>query len=388
MRAAETRSRNEDPCGRNGWAQAPRMVRVYNAIVARWLAFAVLLALAGSTAQPAAADDPEALLRSAATHLQQGDAAQAIHDLKAALAANPRLAAAHMLLGQAYLAQHSVEMAADAKAELQQALDLDPHLLWAHFYLAKIYLDLGRNQQAKEQLEQGLKEQPNIPHFLSLLGEADRKLGDPQASIELNHKALEVDSRMTPAHYYAALAYLDLKQEDAAIRELEAAIRSPYIAPEMCTALASLYAKRQRFAEAEALDRKAIALDATRPETYLNLARLYNSQGASDKALTALGLVFPEGKTFPADAYYEKLQADAAFEEGRAYQAKKMTSQALAAYLRCLDLDAGNGAAHRQLAELYLKKGDTASARDHADAAEKLGTPVEPALRQRISQAR
>ena len=75
-----------------------------------------------------------------------------------------------MLLGQAYLAQGSIAMLAEAKAELQQALDLDPNLLWARFYLARIYIDLGLNEKAKEQLERGLKERPDVPHFLSLLG--------------------------------------------------------------------------------------------------------------------------------------------------------------------------------------------------------------------------
>ena len=74
--------------------------------------------------------------------------------------------------------------------------------------------------------------------------------------------------------------------------------------PEMYLALADLYGKRQRFGEAEDLCHKAIALDATRPEAYLNLARLYNAQHASDKALEALQVAMPEGKQFLASAFY------------------------------------------------------------------------------------
>ena len=48
-----------------------------------------------------------------------------------------------MLLGLTYLAQGSTAMIADAKAELQQALDLDAELLWARFYLARLYFDQG-----------------------------------------------------------------------------------------------------------------------------------------------------------------------------------------------------------------------------------------------------
>jgi tetratricopeptide (TPR) repeat protein len=294
----------------------------------------------------------DAQLRAAAEHLQQGHAAQTILECRSVLAVDPRSAPAHMLLGQAYLAQGSIAMIAEAKAELQQALALDPRLLWARFYLAKIYIDQGVNEKARDQLERGLKERPNVPHFLSLLGEVRRKMGDAAASVELNRKALQVDASMTPAHYYLALAYLDLKQDDAAASELELAIHSPYVAPEMYTALAALYGKQQRFAEGEELCRKAIALDALRPEPYLELGRLYNAQRASDKALEALGKVLPEGKEIPASAFYQQLQADICFEQGVAYQNKGKGSQAIEAYLRALEFDPGRSEAHRRLAEL------------------------------------
>jgi tetratricopeptide (TPR) repeat protein len=289
-----------------------------------------------------------------------------------------------MLLGQAYLAQGSAAMIAEAKAELQQALDLDPHLLWARFYLARIYIDQGLNEKAREQLERGLKERPNVPHFLSLLGEVRRKLGDPAASLDLNRKALQIDATMTPAHYYMALAYLDLKQEDTAIGELESSLHSPYVAPEMYVALAALYGKRQRFGDAEELCQKAIALDASRPEAYLNLARLYNAQHAGDKALGALRKALPDGKEFTSSAYYQQLQADICVEQGAAYQIKGKPAQAIEAYSRALDFDPGRGGIHRRLAELYLRKGDSARAIEHATAAEKLGAPIEPPLRGEI----
>ena len=66
-----------------------------------------------------------------------------------------------MLLGQACLALHSVTMMGEAKAELQEALNLDPNLLWARFYLAKVYIDLGKYDRAREELQRGLKQAPN-----------------------------------------------------------------------------------------------------------------------------------------------------------------------------------------------------------------------------------
>jgi tetratricopeptide (TPR) repeat protein len=277
-----------------------------------------------------------------------------------------------MLLGLAYIGQRSTDKIADAKAELRQALDLDPELLMARFYLARLYFDQGLSEKAQEQLQLGLKQRPGLPDFLSLLGEVRRELGDPAASVELNRKALEAGVTVTPAHYFLALAYLDLKQEQAAMAEFEKAIHSPDVTPEMYNSLASLYIKKQRFAAAEDLCRKAIALDRSRPDAYLNLARVYNAQHASDKALEALRGALPEGKEFPATEYYRGLQADLAVERGAAYSAKKLYAQAIDEYARALDLDPRRAVIHRRLAELYRQKGDPAGAALHTKEAEKL----------------
>ena len=291
-------------------------------------------------------------LRAAMKQLQSGNTEAAIQESKAALAQDPRYADAHMLLGQAYLASHSVSMIAEAKAELQQALELDPELLWARFYLAKVYIDLGVYEKAKEQLERGLKIRPDVPHFLSLLGEVHRKLGNPQTSLELNRKALARDPALTPAHYYIALACLDLKDTETAIRELESSLTSPYVVPEMYVTLANLYVERTRLNDAETLCKKAIALDASRAETYVTLARVYNARGSNEQAVSAVKLALPEGKSFPATAYYQQLQADAWFELGRALQAKRNSQQAIEAYSRTLEFDPERTEARRQIEKL------------------------------------
>jgi tetratricopeptide (TPR) repeat protein len=333
---------------------------------------AFLFASAITWAQTPRADLQGAQLGAAAEHLHQGKVEQAIRECKVVLAADARSAPAHMLLGLAYIAKGSVDMVADAKAELQQTLDIDPELVWARFYLARLYLEQGLSEKAQEQLEIGLKQSPGLPQLLSLLGEVRRKLGDPGASLELNRKALEADATLTPAHYFLALAYLDLKQEEPAIAEFEKVIHTPYVTPEMYNALASLYIRKKQFAEAEDLCRKAIALNPSRPDAYLNLARVYNAQHASDKALEVLRAALPEGKEFAVSEYYQGLQADIAVERGAAYTAKKMYAQAIDAYARALDFDPRRAVVHRRLAELYLQKADPARAALHTKEADKL----------------
>jgi tetratricopeptide (TPR) repeat protein len=344
----------------------------YNLAVPGFRLAVVFFASALAWAQAPPADQQGVRLGVAAEHLREGKTEQTIREVKAVLADDPRSAPAHMLLGLAYLAQGSTDKLADAKAELQQTLDLDPELLWARFYLARIYFDQGLNEKAQEQLELGLKQRPELPDFLSLLGEVRRELGDPAASLELNRKAITGGATMTPAHYFLGLAYLDLKQEQAAMAEFEKAIDSPHVTPDTYNALAALYIRKQRFSAAETLCRKAIAMDPSRPDAYLNLARIYNAQNASDKALEALRAALPAGRQFPATDYYRQLQADLAVERGAAYTAKKLYARAVGEYTRALEFDPGRADIHRRLAELYRQKGDPAGAARHTKEADKI----------------
>ncbi len=298
--------------------------------------------------------NPDAIprLKECSAFLERNQAQEAVQSCKTAVGMDPQSGAAHMLLGQAYLALRSASMIAEAKAELQQALDLDSGLVWARFYLAKIYLDTGRPDRAKGELEEALRARPGVSHFLSLLGEAERKLGHPEAALELHRKALAADPKMNTVHYYAALAYMDMKKDDEAISELEASIQSPYVAPELYLTLGSLYAQRKRYREAEAVCRKAIALDSTRSEAWLNLAQLFNAQGQNDKALGALRSALPPGKSFPTSPYYQQLQADIYFEFGRAYAGKGARQEAIRAFEQCLTLDSNRAEARKRLAEI------------------------------------
>jgi tetratricopeptide (TPR) repeat protein len=341
------------------------------------LRIAVALLASGMTSRPIWAQTPPADVQGAklgvaAQDLQQGKTDQTISECKAVLATDPRSAPAHMLLALAYIAKGSPAMIADAKAELQQTIDLDPTLFWARFYLARLYVDQGLNEKAQEQLEIGLKQSPGLPQLLSLMGEVRRKLGDPNASLELNRKALEADPTATPVHYFLALAYIDLKQDQQAIAEFEKVIHTPYVTPEMYNSLAALYLTKKQYAEAEDLCRKAVLLNPSRPDAYLTLARVYNAQHLSDKALQVLASALPQGKSFAVSEYYQGLQADLATERGAAYTDKKMYAQAISAYTSALDLDPRRAAIHRHLAELYTRKGDPASAALHTKEADKL----------------
>jgi len=323
-------------------------------------------------------------LKRGAAHLQRNEKNEALQELRSAVALDPRSGAAHQLLGQAYLMQGSYEAIGEAKSEFVQALALDPSLIWARFYLARIYLDLGNPERAKEELELGLRTRPNVPHLLSLLGEANRKLGNAELAAEQNKRALEADPSFFVAHYYLGLAYLDLRREDEGIHELETAAKSDSAIPDIYISLGSLYLQKGDQDGAIELYKKAITAAPGRPEGHLRLGQAYRFKKMPRLALQELGLAFPDGAHFLNTVYYQQLQADTFFERGLVYQETGEQSRAIEAYLKALELDPSRGNAHRQLAEAFFRQGDYQIALKHALEAGELKTPVEPALLEQI----
>ena len=319
-----------------------------------------------------------------ASYIQRNQAKEALKELRSAVALDPRSGAAHQLLGQAHLMQGSYEAIGEAKSEFVQALALDPGLIWARFYLARIYLDLGNPQRAKEELELGLGTRPNVPHLLSLLGEANRQLGNPELSAEQNKRALEADPSFFVAHYYLGLAYLDLRKQEEGIRELETAAKSEAPIPDIYLSLGSIYVQRGDLDGALELFKKAVVAAPARPEAHLRLGQAYRLKKMAGPALQELALAFPDRTQFLNTAYYQQLEADTLFERGMVYQSTGDRRRAIAEYLKVLEVDPSRGNAHRQLAEVLFRQGEYQDALKHALDAGELQTPVEPVLLEQI----
>jgi tetratricopeptide (TPR) repeat protein len=345
------------------------------------LGFVILRRLDSITAKKALL---QAALNRGATYLERNENDEALKELRSAVALDPRSGAAHQLLGQAYLTQGSYEAIGEAKSEFVQALAWNPNLIWARFYLARIYLDLGNPERAREELQSGLRTRPNVPHLLSLLGEANRQLGNPALSAEQNKRALEADPSFFVAHYYLGLAYLDLRKQEEGIRELETAAKSEAPIPDIYLSLGSIYVQRGDLDGALELFKKAVVAAPARPEAHLRLGQAYRLKKMAGPALQELAMAFPDRTQFLNTAYYQQLEADTLFERGMVYQSTGDRRRAIAEYLKVLEVDPSRGNAHRQLAEVLFRQGEYQDALKHALDAGGLQTPVEPVLLEQI----
>jgi tetratricopeptide (TPR) repeat protein len=259
---------------------------------------------------------------SRADHVDAG-----IHELKTILGIDPRSAEAHLLLGIAYRIAGSPELMGESVAELRQALALNPDLTAAHFYLARIYLDLGRAARAREELESALVQVPGNAQFMALLGEAERQLKNPGRSVELTRQALQGDESFAEARYYLGLALFDLGRRDEAIKELERVVLSHPKVADAYFSLGNLYLDAGRFDEALATLTEGTRVDPSRPDLRIQMARAYREKGLLAKADAQLTLAMPRATASLASplAQYQQLELDFYLEQGflRLQQARR-----------------------------------------------------------------
>jgi tetratricopeptide (TPR) repeat protein len=308
---------------------------------------------------------------------------EAVRALKEILALDPGSAEGHLLLGIAYRMVGAPDLMGEAVAELRQALALNPAFVPARFYLAHIYLDLGRAARAREELEAALVQTPGNPQFLTLLGEAERQLKNPRRSLEVLKQALQIDESSAQAHYYLGLALLDLEQPVEAIKELERVVKSGEKRADVYLSLGAAYLDSGRLDEGLEILSQATHLDPSRPDTRIQLARAYRLNGMLDKAEAQLMIGMPQGPASVSSPFVQQrqLESDLYLEQGLLKLQQGHLEAAVGAFGKVLEMDPDHGPTNRYLAEAYLRQGRYARALDYSTRAEKLGFPLSPDTR-------
>lgn len=303
-----------------------------------------------------------------------------IGELKAILAIDPGAAEPHLLLGLAYRGIGSNDMLPEAIAEFRQALAIDASLVAGRFYLARAYLDLGRAERAREELETALAQAPGQRQFTTLLADAERRSGNPARALELARQVLAADASVSEARYFAAMALLDLDRRGEAIAELEQLVAAGVAPVNVTAALGTAYLEDQRLDEAVKTLELALQTATQRPDLYVLLGRAQRLSGRLADAEHALALALPPGATRQASAFYEAVDADIHLETGLIRLAQDRPGEAEAEWLAALELRPSHGPTHRHLAELYWRQDRRDQAARHASAAREAGETLSGVL--------
>jgi tetratricopeptide (TPR) repeat protein len=302
-----------------------------------------------------------------------------VAELQSILSADPEAAEAHLLLGLAYRSLGN-DMLAEAIAEFRQALALAPALVAGRYYLAQAYLDLGRPERAREELEAALQQTPGQMQFTTLLADAERRAGNPARALQLAQEVLASDATSAQARHYAAMALLDLKRRPEAIAELERLVSAGVTPLDVTSTLGTAYLDDGRVEDAVKMLTAATEAAPARPDLQLALARAHRLAGRLADAEQRLAQVLPPGANREASEFYETIEADIHLETGLIRIAQKRDDEAVKELTTALALRPTHGPTHRHLAEVYLRQGQRAQAITHATAARDAGEVLTDAL--------
>jgi tetratricopeptide (TPR) repeat protein len=280
----------------------------------------------------------------------------------------------------------SSDLLAEAVAELRQALALDPRYVPARLYLAHLYLDLGRPARARAELEAALAVTPRSPQLLAVLAETERRDHQRERALDVARQALALDESFAQARYTLGLVLLDLGRQADAIVELERVVSSGVNRPEVWLGLGAAYLDAGRVDQGLATLKRGVALDQSNPDLRVQLARAYRLKGLLAEAERELGRARPSSVTNAPFFQYQQAETERLAEEGLIAVQRGRLTAAEDAFTRVLGIDARHPAAHRHLAEVYLAQRRFAEAATHAARADELGAPLAADKRRQIAE--
>jgi len=249
-------------------------------------------------ASSAAVDAKAALQSLSLVHLQMGEAVSAVTILARLAGANPKDVQTHRLLAQALVANGQPEQAIQELEEARGAAPDDPEVA---FILASGYLRLKKLDVAERLFADVAKMRP-LPQTYVLIGRTYRDAGEYDRARAALETALKIDPRVRRAHYYLGtlavmaegvvrvqeaiaefekelklspadaatnlrlgMALVEAQRYTAALPRLEFSVRSEQAPADAFYYLGRCQFGLDRFDDAVASFRRALALSQNRP---------------------------------------------------------------------------------------------------------------------------
>jgi cytochrome c-type biogenesis protein CcmH/NrfG len=283
-------------------------------------------AFAYERAVEAAPSNVEPLCALAELELRRNRVERAAQLAERALKLDPRAGCPHLVKGRVLLRSAAPEVAIPY---FQRAVELEPDLLPGWVALAGWQLFVKRLDEAEAACAAGLRLDPNNPDLLALLADVKMQRASPvdvEEAARLAERALRAKPDHPEGQYVLGVIALRSNHVPEAIRHLEAALAADGSRLDARSNLVKAYRRAGRQAEAETqLKLLDIGLEYTRkvnvlliraqarprdPDLHWQLAELYRSVGAREKAIREYGRVLElDPKRQSARAALERLEA-------------------------------------------------------------------------------
>ena len=137
-----------------------------------------------------------------------------------AVALDPKLPMAHMLLGELHLYKSRIP---EAIADLQQELVINPGYAAAYYKLADAYSRVQKYDEAERLLQRSLWLDATSTGPYILMGKVLEKKGEPMLAVRALQRAAAMDPNNPITHHLLGQTYRDLGKTDDAERELKLA---------------------------------------------------------------------------------------------------------------------------------------------------------------------
>jgi tetratricopeptide (TPR) repeat protein len=319
---------------------------------------------------------PLAMLGDLDLELQTYDAA--IAHLTAALAIQPANLDARNRLAVAYKAKGGAADTAAALEQIAKVLARDPKNALALYTRAEIYADQNRDGLALPDAEKVVELQPQNPRGRALLGkilvrapvgataeDIKARCGRALAALEPLTSGLG-DGAAEPADsetlFLLSRAYRCAGEDEmaaATLEEFEKSSQNDRATKENQTQAKHLVqqadelAMKNDFAGSLGVLQQAIAMDATYPAAYSQLAKLYYSSGEIEKASDAIGQALARAPYHPEYLYVQ----------GKIFEKQGKLDDALGVFQQTVLVNPKESDAYFEMGWIYQQRGERVKAR-------------------------
>jgi tetratricopeptide (TPR) repeat protein len=217
--------------------------------------------------------------------LERGQLEEALISSREALRINPGFAHAHQNLGKVLLRTGRFE---EAARSCRRATAISPGLAEAHNTLGCALMALGRADDAIASLQRALAVDPDFAEAHANLARAWRSMGRLEDAVAAYRRALLLKPDLLLARAELATALRLQRRTDEAEQSCRETLEAHPDFASAVVVLAELRADVGKFAEAEELFCRAIALDPALPEAWAGLMRVRRMTPADGAWLAAM----------------------------------------------------------------------------------------------------